>query len=168
MNAPVASAALRTRRLQALGVAPLRLRAATVTHAAGDEVRQLAEAQPAVVAPARPAPSPPAIAEPPPVARIRRLALLADPAERRDPAIDRMYTALTEAVSKAGLQPVRLCDVAEDATAAVLAFGAVALPEGIPLVRVLRTDPLAVLHAERDRKRQLWERLQALGRSGES
>jgi hypothetical protein len=31
------------------------------------------------------------------------------------------------------------------------------------MLRVLRADPLAVLHADRERKRQLWERMQALG-----
>jgi hypothetical protein len=160
MNSALAGDALRERRLRALGVAPLRLRQVVV--AAAGEVTALA------VTPARLDASLPAVMEALPVARIRRLALLADPAARRDPAIDKMYTALTEAVSKAGLQPVRVCDVAGDATAAVMVFGAAALPEGIPLVRVLRTDPLDVLHTERDRKRQLWEQLQALGRSGAS
>ncbi|HET7561774.1 MAG TPA: hypothetical protein VFJ87_05270 [Rhodanobacteraceae bacterium] len=161
MSTAVAGDALRVRRLRALGVAPLRLRSAAVADADPHEAQDTA-------APTRPQAGPPAVAETPPGARIRRLALLADPVERRDPAIDKMYTALTEAVSKAGLQPVRVCDVAADATAAVMVFGAAALPEGIPLVRVLRADPLVVLHAERDRKRQLWEQLQALGRGGAS
>jgi hypothetical protein len=95
---------------------------------------------------------------------IRRLALQPDPAELADPVIRNMYTALTEAVSKAGLQRVRVCDVAEDATAAVMVFGAAPLPEGVPMVRVLRVDPLRVLHADRERKRLLWEQMQALGR----
>lgn len=107
-----------------------------------------------------------AVAEAVPATRIARLALQADPAERRDPAIDKMYTALTEAVSKAGLQPVRVCDVAGDASAAVMVFGAAPLPEGVPALRVLRADPLTVLHADRERKRLLWERLQSLGRGG--
>ena len=94
----------------------------------------------------------------------RRLALQPDPAELRDPAIHKMYTALTEAVSKAGLQSVRPCDVANDPTAAVMVFGAAPLPEGVPMLRVLRVDPLRVLHADRERKRLLWERMQALGR----
>jgi hypothetical protein len=95
---------------------------------------------------------------------IRRLALQPDPAELRDPAIHRMYQALTEAVPKAGLQSVRVCDVADDPTAAVMVFGAAPLPEGVPMLRVLRVDPLSVLHADRERKRMLWEQMQALGR----
>lgn len=157
MNAVVAGDALRGRRLRALGVVPLRLRSA------GADAR---EVQQAAAVPLQADASSQAVVVAPPAARIRRLALLADPAERRDPAVDKMYTALTEAVSKAGLQPVRVCDVAADATAAVMVFGSVALPEGIPLVRVLRADPLAVLFAERERKRLLWEQLQALGRAG--
>jgi hypothetical protein len=86
-----------------------------------------------------------------------------DPDELRDPAINRMYMALTEAVAKAGLQPVRVCDVADDPGAAVMVFGAAALPEGVPAVRILRADPLAVLHSDRERKRLLWERMLALG-----
>ena len=75
-----------------------------------------------------------------------------------------MYAALTEAVGKAGLQRVRVCDVVEDPTAAVMVFGAAPLPEGVPLLRVLRADPLVVLHTDRERKRLLWERMLALGR----
>jgi hypothetical protein len=77
-----------------------------------------------------------------------------------------MYAALTEAVGKAGLQRVRVCDVADDPTAAVMVFGAAPLPEGVPMLRVMRADPLAVLRADRERKRLLWERMQALGRGG--
>ncbi len=98
--------------------------------------------------------------------RVRRLALQTDSVERSDPAINKMYMALTEAVSKAGLQPVRVCDVADDANAAVMVFGAALVPEGIPAVRILRVDPLAVLHADRERKRRLWEQLLALGNGG--
>jgi hypothetical protein len=94
----------------------------------------------------------------------RRLALQPDPAELQDPAIHKMYQALTEAVSKAGLQSVRVCDVADDDSAAVMVFGAAPLPEGIPMLRVLRADPLRVLHVDRERKRLLWERMQSLGR----
>ncbi|MES2402716.1 MAG: hypothetical protein V4567_00085, partial [Pseudomonadota bacterium] len=95
---------------------------------------------------------------------IRRLALQPDPAELDDPVIRNMYTALTEAVGKAGLQRVRPCDVADDPTAAVMVFGAAPLPDGVPMLRVLRVDPLSVLHADRERKRLLWEQMQALGR----
>jgi hypothetical protein len=58
--------------------------------------------------------------------------------------------------------------VAEDPAAAVMVFGAAPLPEGVPAVRILRADPLAVLHADRERKRLLWEQMLALGRRGES
>lgn len=143
----------RDRRLRALGVAPLRLRArgtaGSGTRAPGLAVRDSGEA--ATLTPAH---------------RIERLALLADMSERGDPAIDRMYVALTDAVGKAGLQPVRVCDVAGDPSAALLVFGALPAPDGVPAGRVLRTDPLAALHADRDCKRRLWERLRALGRGG--
>ncbi|HJR10804.1 MAG TPA: hypothetical protein VJ823_05265 [Rhodanobacteraceae bacterium] len=148
--------ALRERRLRALGVQPLRLRrrvsvgVAVPTPLAADE---------SVGHPAPPAPV--AVSE---KVSIRRLALQPDPAELRDPAINMMYMALTEAVPRAGLQSVRPCDVAEDPTAAVMVFGAAPLPEGVPMLRVLRVDPLAVLYADRERKRVLWEQMQALGR----
>lgn len=150
MNAAASSA--RTRRLRALGAQPLRLR-----RRGADAVDETGPVTPIADAPAvrdAGAPAP----------RIVRLALQPDPAELRDPAINRMYSALTEAVGKAGLQPVRVCDVAADPAAAVMVFGAAPLPEGVPAVRVLRADPLRVLHADRERKRLLWERMQALGR----
>ncbi|HJP98026.1 MAG TPA: hypothetical protein VJ862_05625 [Rhodanobacteraceae bacterium] len=149
MNAPATDTELRERRLRALGVEPWRLRARV----------------PAPV-PAAPVEHEAQRTEPAPVAcRIRRLALQPDSSELRDPAINKMYMALTEAVAKAGLQPVRVCDVADDPGAAVMVFGAAPLPD-VPAVRVLRADPLVVLHADRDRKRALWERLQALGSNG--
>jgi hypothetical protein len=139
--------AIRERQLRALGVEPLRLHArGTVT--------------------TRAAPSAQAVA--PQATAIRRLALQPDPAELDDPVIRNMYAALTEAVGKAGLQRVRVCDVAGDPSAAVMVFGAAPLPEGVPAVRVLRADPLGVLHTDRERKRELWERMQALGRGGSS
>jgi hypothetical protein len=148
---------LRDRRLRALGVQPLRLRRpVSAAVAAPVEIRVAGE----VVAGVAP---PPAVAA---QTAIRRLALQPDPAELDDPAIRSMYAALTEAVGKAGLQRVRVCDVAQDSTAAVMVFGAAPLPEGVPMLRVLRADPLRVLHADRERKRLLWERMQALGRGG--
>jgi hypothetical protein len=158
MSALTDAGALRVRRLRALGVEPLRLRVAR------DETVADPDAVP-VAAPRAATPAADPVTDVP-SAGIRRLALLADPAERRDPAIDRMYTALTEAVSKAGLQPVRVCDVADDPTAAVMVFGKATLPGGLPAARILRADPLAVLHADRERKRLLWEQLLALGRVG--
>lgn len=139
---------LRERRLRALDVDPLRLR------------RRVSAAAPPVPEPA----AAPATVAVPGTTSIRRLALQPDPAELDDPVIRKMYAALTEAVGKAGLQRVRVCDVADDPTAAVMVFGAAPLPEGVPAVRILRGDPLAVLHADRERKRLLWERMQTLGR----
>lgn len=149
----------RARQLRALGVTRLRLRAPVAAPAdvAVPGAQQDASTTRAASVAVDPAPAP---------SRIRRLALQADPAERRDPAIDKMYVALTEAVSKAGLQPVRVCDVAADTSAAVMVFGGAPVPDGVPLVRVLRADPLAVLHADRERKRRLWEQLLALGTAG--
>ncbi|HJR14152.1 MAG TPA: hypothetical protein VJ833_09680 [Rhodanobacteraceae bacterium] len=151
--------AMRERRLRALGVQPLRLRRRAVAAAGA----------PDIVAPhaASRAPDVAPVATPSRIA-IRRLALHPDPAELDDPVIRSMYAALTEAVGKAGLQRVRVCDVAEDPTAAVVVFGAAPLPEGVPMLRVLRADPLALLHVDRDRKRLLWEQMQALGRSGDA
>lgn len=150
-GASATGAALRERRLRALGVEPLRLR------------RDDADAAGAAASADEAAP-----AEVQPIARVAilRLALHPDPVELRDPAVNRMYAALTEAVGKAGLQAVRVCDVASDPTAAVMVFGAAPLPEGVPAVRVLRADPLAVLHVDRERKRLLWEQMLALGRVG--
>lgn len=148
--------ALRVRRLRALDVEPLRV----VSRAA-------APAAPATAV--APAPVPPVATTSAPAAApvgIRRLALQPDQAELGDPAIRKMYAALTEAVGKAGLQRVRVCDVADDTSAAVMVFGAAPLPEGVPLLRVLRADPLSVLHTDHERKRLLWERLLALGRGG--
>lgn len=150
----VAAPGLRERRLHALGVEPLRLRRQKTT--------------PATLAPrpvqaggtgATPASMPAAVP-------IRRLALLPDSAELGDAALRTLYAALTEAVGKAGLERVRPCDVANDADAAVMVFGAAEPPGGVPAVRVLCADPLSVLHADRERKRHLWAWMQALGRGG--
>ena len=148
MNAATAQA-LRNRRLRALDVEPLRLReppgpASSPCLAASDNTPAAAPA----------------------VAIIRRLALQPDPAELENLVLRKMYEALTEAVGKAGLQCVRVCDVAEDPSAAVMVFGMAVLPDGVPAVRVLRADPLSVLHGDRERKRRLWETMQALGSSG--
>ena len=149
------AATLRTRRLRALDVEPLRVVSRTAA-ASLPAAEVQAEPPPAIVATA-PVETP---------AGIRRLALQPDQAELGDPAVRKMYTALTEAVGKAGLERVRVCDVADDPSAAVMVFGAAPLPEGVPLLRVLRADPLSVLHADHERKRLLWERLLALGQGG--
>ncbi|MGH8145431.1 MAG: hypothetical protein ACREPY_03775 [Rhodanobacteraceae bacterium] len=155
MSALLASESLRDRRLHALGIERLRWRRPIVCVPAVEPPAAVASAPASVAAPAMRSSS-----------RVRRLALQTDSVERSDPAINKMYMALTEAVSKAGLQPVRVCDVADDANAAVMVFGAALVPEGIPAVRILRVDPLAVLHADRERKRRLWEQLLALGNGG--
>lgn len=148
MNA--ATSVSRMHRLRALGAQPLRLRRrgtdAAEESAAARVTDPPVESGAAVQA-----------------TRIARLALQPDPAELDDPVIRNMYAALTEAVGKAGLQRVRVCDVASDPGAVVMVFGAAPLPEGVPAIRVLRVDPLAVLHRDRERKRLLWEQMQALG-----
>lgn len=150
------AAALRDRRLRALDVLPLRLRPRNpLTGVAAPPVEVAPAERHARAAGAAPRP-----------ARIRRLALQPDPAELADPQLKKMYTALTEAVSKAGLQAVRTCDVAADPSAAVLVFGAAPAPGDVPSARVLRADALAVLAGDRERKRALWERMRALGREG--
>jgi hypothetical protein len=154
-----ATPALRERRLRALGVQPLCLRRPIPAGVATPAEVPIADEVVASVAPAVPVAAAPTA--------IRRLALQPDPAELDDPVIRSMYAALTEAVGKAGLQRVRVCDVAEDATAAVMVFGAAPLPEGVPMLRVLRADPLRVLNVDRERKRLLWERMQSLGRGAE-
>lgn len=146
MNAAIT----RGRQLRALDVAPLQLRQHPVV------AEPAAVAVPFVATPVAPATPGPAA--------IRRLALQPDRAELADPAVNKMYTALTAAVSKAGLQIVRVCDVADDPTAAVMLFGAAPLPDDVPAVRVLRADPLRVILNDHERKRLLWERMQALGR----
>ncbi|HEX7325649.1 MAG TPA: hypothetical protein VF292_09900 [Rhodanobacteraceae bacterium] len=145
------ASALRDRRLRALGVEPLRRRGRAPQPDPGARSTIAGAPAPASggVAPA-----------------IRRLALCPDPTELHDPALKKMYTALTEAVATAGLQPVRVCDVATDPTAAVMVFGAAAPPAGVPAARVLQVDALAVLHVDRGCKRRLWQRMQALGRGG--
>ncbi|HEU0276895.1 MAG TPA: hypothetical protein VFQ95_03620 [Rhodanobacteraceae bacterium] len=138
------------RRLAALGVERLVLRTR----------RTVAPAAPALAA------VPPATEAVEPASGVRHLALSVDTAELRDPDIREMYTALTKAVGQVGLKCVRVCDVAADSAAAVMVFGTAPVPADVPGLRVLRTDPLAVLYQDRARKRAFWERLQLLGREG--
>ncbi len=146
----------RERRLRALGVTPLRVRGADRGRTRGAAVSP---------APAAPAAATASSADLP--RGIRRLALQPAPEELHDPVIHAMYSALTDAVGKAGLQAVRVADAVSDASAAVLVFGNAPLPAGVPRERVLRADALALLHADRSRKRALWDMLLALGRGGE-
>lgn len=147
---------LRDRRLRALGIVPLRLRRPVAGSGDGPS--------PAPTVAVAPSTAPAPEVQTAPATTIRRLALQPDPVELADPAVRQMYSALTDAVAKAGLQPVRPCDVAADPRAAVIVFGAAPVPEGVPAARVLREDALAVLHANRAGKRRLWERMQAMGR----
>lgn len=154
---------MRERRLRALGVEPLQLRVRGSVVADATAPSTLSGGARAVATPPVSAAVPVGV---PAAIMIRRLALQPDPVELDNPAIRKMYESLTEAVGKAGLQRVRVCDVADDPTSAVMLFGAAPLPEGVPMERVLREDPLSALHADRERKRRLWGRMQALGRSG--
>jgi hypothetical protein len=125
--------------LRALGVAPLRLRTA-----AGEK----AESAPA--------------GGPPPPGFDKRIALLRAQEEIEQAPLAMLYTRITEAISSLGLQCVRIADAEADPRVRVLAFGDASLPPAIDAGRALRVDALAVLHADRTRKRALWDRLQKL------
>lgn len=153
------NAVAREEYLRALGITPLYLRRPVATVAETQTVRP--KVAPAEIAAPVVLPAVAALEAAP---RICRLALLPDTTELADPALNAMYSALSAAVSKAGLQSVRPRDVAADPSAAVMVFGTAPLPADVPVVRVLRADPLRVLHTDRERKRRLWEQLQALGR----
>jgi hypothetical protein len=146
----LSAASPRIRRLLAMGVVPLRRRRGRMRE--GELSVRVSQAAGRAGVPASILPG------------IRRLALLPDPHELGDPLIGAMYSALSDAVAKAGLQSVRVVDVTADPAAAVLVFGGMVVPDGIPPERVLRTAALAELHADRARKRTLWETLLALGR----
>lgn len=148
-----AGSVARARRLRALGIEPLRLRARSVA-ARGDAPAEAVTA-------ATPTPAPRAAA---PAIPIRRLALQPDAIALDDPAIRAMYSALTEAVGKAGLQRVRPADVAGDPAAAVIVFGAASAPAGVVESQVVRAASLTALQADRALKQRLWARMQALGR----
>ena len=106
------------------------------------------------------------VAPQPPIAAIaafdKRVALLRAQEEIEQPALAMLYTKITEAISTLGLQCVRIADAEADPRVRVLAFGDPPLPPAIDAGRVLRVDALAVLHADRGRKRALWDRLQEL------
>lgn len=157
MNAVTADPA--DRRLAALGIERLRLRV-RVRGAAPRPAPSPATLAVAVAAPAA------AIVAAEVTSGIRHLALSVDTGELADPVLREMYAALTKAVGQVGLQCVRVCDVAADPAAVVMVFGTAPVPVDVPALRVLRVDPLAVLHADRARKRVFWDRLQRLGREG--
>ena len=124
--------------LRALGVQPLRLRARKIVSAAP---------QPQIAAS---------------VMFDKRIALLRAQEEIEQPVLAMLYTKITEAISTLGLQCVRMADAENDPRVRVLVFGEVPLPPAIGAERVARVDALAVLHADRARKRALWDALQRL------
>jgi len=129
----------RTETLRALGVMPLRLR----TCETGEN--------PAVAA----------------MECDKRIALLRAQEEIEQAPLAMLYTKITEAISSLGLQCVRIADAEADPRVRVVAFGDAPLPPAIDAGRVLRVDALAVLHADRGRKRALWDRLRKLVREQE-
>ena len=145
----------RTRVLQALGVTPLRLRGRAVAP------RETISPRPSI---AEPAESIAQAAPTPQAAPDHRIALLRAQSEIEQPALASLYTKITEAISALGLQCVRQADAENDPRVRVLAFGEVPLPAMIEPARVLRADALAVLDADRTRKRALWDLIRNLAR----
>lgn len=134
----MASAALsRIDTLRALGVVPLRLRTSDPDEKAAAATATATESD-------------------------KRIALLRAQEEIEQAPLAMLYTKITEAISSLGLQCVRMADAEADPRVRVLAFGDPPLPPAIDPGRVLRVDALAVLHADRERKRALWDRLQQL------
>lgn len=137
----------RNAMLRALGVTPLRLRIAEPVRESGPSI----DATDAVPTTGMDA------------GRFDRRIALAPLREETDlPELSALYAKIGEAVASLGLQCVRLADAETDPRVRVLAFGEVALPPRIVAERVLRVDALAVLHADRARKRSLWDTLQRL------
>lgn len=147
------AATSRTQILRALGVMPLRLRTRAVT-AEQAAVRKVVSAAPVLRPAAAQAPAVPD----------KRIALLRAQSEIEQPALAALYTKITEAISAKGLQCVRQADAENDPRVRVLAFGDVMLPGSIAASRVLRVDALAVLDADRSRKRALWDLIQKIAR----
>lgn len=144
----------RSGTLRALGATPLRLRA-RATDAAVDT---------AALHPA-PAASPGAA---PPLHFDNRIALARSSQELHQPALAELSARITEAISKLGLQCVRMIDAERDTAVRVLAFGDAPVAATIDPARVLRVDTLSTLHADRERKRALWDLLQGLAREAGS
>ncbi|SRR5579885_351563 len=97
-----------------------------------------------------------------PIAFDKRIALLRAQQEVEQPALSMLYTKITEAISTLGLQCVRMADAENDPGVRVLVFGDAPLPPTIGAERAVRVDSLAVLQADRARKRALWDELQRL------
>ncbi|HEX6613387.1 MAG TPA: hypothetical protein VF022_05935 [Rhodanobacteraceae bacterium] len=144
----------RNQVLKALGVTPLRVRAAVAQQAIVEKGVSAALA-PRVAAQTQAVPD-------------KRIALLRTQAEIEQPALAALYTKITEAISAKGLQCVRQADAENDPRVRVLAFGDVVLPESIASSRVLRVDALAALDADRTRKRALWDLIQKIAREAEA
>lgn len=139
----------RAQTLRALGVTPLRLCTRTAT-AASVAVGETAAAQ--------------SNADEVRIAPIDngRIAMAPSHEELNNPTLAALYTRIGEAISSLGLQCVRIADAEADAGVRVLVFGDRALPSSIDGSRVVRVDPLSVLHADRERKRALWTMLRTL------
>lgn len=154
MVAAFTAALSRLQTLRALGVKPLRLRArndaATVVATLAGDSRAAPAAQTDVVSPT--------------IRYGNRIALARAGAELHRPELAELSAKLTEAISKLGLQCVRIADAERDPRVRVLAFGDIDVPATIDPARVLYVDSLATLHADRARKRALWEMLQGLAR----
>ncbi len=155
MAAASAATLSRLQTLRALGVKPLRLRArddaaTVVATLAGDS---------------RAAPAAQADAASPSPCFGNRIALARASSELHRPELAELSAKLTEAISKLGLQCVRIADAECDPRVRVLAFGDIDVPARIDPARVLRVESLATLHADRARKRALWEMLQGLARA---
>ncbi|MEO7149252.1 MAG: hypothetical protein ABIY40_04880 [Rhodanobacteraceae bacterium] len=152
MAAAVVDVISRSRTLRALGIAPLRLRARNGATAVVATIADDSQVAPAASVDAA---SPPARSG-------NRIVLVRASAELHRPELAELSAKLTEAISKLGMQCVRIVDAERDPHVRVLAFGAVDVPLTIDPARVLRVDTLATLHADRARKRALWEMLQNL------
>lgn len=155
MVAASAATLSRLQTLRALGVKPLRLRA---RHDAATVVATLAGDM-------RAASAAPADAASPTVRYGNRIALARASAELHRPELAELSAKLTEAISKLGMQCVRIADAERDPRVRVLAFGDIDVTATIDPARVLRVDSLAMLHTDRARKRALWEMLQGLARA---
>lgn len=144
----------RLQTLHALGITPLRLRARNDARVSVATIADDSQVAPAASADAAS-----------PSARYsNRIALIRASAELHRPELAELSAKLTEAISKLGMQCVRIADAERDPHVRVLAFGDIEVPATIDPTCVLRIDTLATLHADRTRKRALWEMLQNLTR----
>ncbi|MEO6968111.1 MAG: hypothetical protein ABI132_06610 [Rhodanobacteraceae bacterium] len=148
----------RSQTLRALGITPLRLRARNDAAATVEPIAGGSQNAPAVLAGTASSSA----------RHGNRIALARASMELHRPELAELSAKLTEAISKLGMQCVRIADAERDECVRVLAFGDVEVPATIEEARVLRVDALATLHADRTRKRALWEMLQGLVREAGS